>query len=131
MRDSGSIGLSLIVWTICGLVAFLGALCYIELGTEIQRSGSEYSYLLNGFGKLPAFIYSWGSALVIRPTVTATVSLVMAEYFCKAFSNVEDELTKRYIALSCIGKKFLFNVRRDLETSFPNQLKTLLTGTAE
>ena len=73
MRDSGSIGLSLIVWTICGLVAFLGALCYIELGTEIQRSGSEYSYLLNGFGKLPAFIYSWGSALVIRPTVTAKV----------------------------------------------------------
>lgn len=47
LKHAGSIELCLIVWVICGLLALLGALCYIELGTSIPRSGSDYVYLMS------------------------------------------------------------------------------------
>ena len=55
MENSGSVGLTLIVWSLCGGLAMLGALSYAELGTMIPLSGAEYVYLLEGFGALPAF----------------------------------------------------------------------------
>lgn len=87
LEHSGSIGLCLVVWTACGIISLMGALCFAELGTVIPRSGGEYAFLLESFSKLhrfwgplPAFICSWVYVVVLRPAAIAVVILTFAKY---------------------------------------------------
>ncbi|XP_074602018.1 L-type amino acid transporter sobremesa [Brevipalpus obovatus] len=85
LERSGSVGLSLIVWTGCGVVSLLGALCYAELGTLITKSGAEYSYILEAFGSLPAFLFSWVSVFILKPAMLAIICLTLSEYAVSPF----------------------------------------------
>lgn len=59
-----SIGFSLIVWVLCGILSMIGALCYAELGTSIPESGGDYAYISKAFGPLPSFLYLWAANVI-------------------------------------------------------------------
>ncbi|KAM8883794.1 large neutral amino acids transporter small subunit 1 isoform 2-T2 [Synchiropus picturatus] len=80
LMNSGSVGLSLLVWLLAGLLSMFGALCYAELGTTFTKSGAHYTYLLETLGPLPAFLRLWVEFLFIRPAVTSYVCLAFARY---------------------------------------------------
>ncbi|KAM3876935.1 b(0,+)-type amino acid transporter 1 [Diretmus argenteus] len=82
---SGAVGPCLLVWTACGVLATLGALCYAELGTMITKSGGEYSYLMEAFGSIIAYIYSWTTVMVLKPSSFAIICLSLAEYASTPF----------------------------------------------
>lgn len=79
-RGTGSVGLSLVVWTLCGVLAMGGGLCYAELGTLIHKSGGEYAYLKEAFGNVPAFLYAWITVTILKPSSLAVICLTCAEY---------------------------------------------------
>ena len=106
---SGSVGLSLVVWALCGLISLLGALCYVELGLLIPKSGGGYAYVMEAFGPLAAFLFSWVYSLFLKPAASAILLLVFASYVIEPFfegcSDREDlVLLQKLLAVSALGK---------------------------
>ncbi|XP_050074527.1 b(0,+)-type amino acid transporter 1-like [Anopheles maculipalpis] len=95
LRYSGSVGFCLVVWTVCGGISLLGALCFAELGTVVPRSGAEYAYLIEAFkkshsfwGPLPSFICAWVYVMILRPAEIAVIILTFAEYSILPFRHL-------------------------------------------
>ncbi|KAK6641603.1 hypothetical protein RUM44_013318 [Polyplax serrata] len=82
---TGSVGMSFVIWVACGLLSLLGALAYAELGTMNTSSGAEYAYFMDAFGPMPAFLFSWVSTLVLKPSQMAIICLSFAKYAVEAF----------------------------------------------
>ncbi|XP_067345621.1 b(0,+)-type amino acid transporter 1 isoform X1 [Channa argus] len=82
---SGAVGPCLLIWTACGVLATLGALCYAELGTMITKSGGEYSYLMEALGPIPAYLFSWTTVMVLKPSSLAIITMSFAKYASTPF----------------------------------------------
>nr|XP_045010756.1 B(0,+)-type amino acid transporter 1 isoform X1 [Jaculus jaculus] len=85
LANTEAVGPCLIIWAACGILATLGALCFAELGTMITKSGGEYPYLMEAFGPIPAYLFSWTSLIVMKPSSFAIICLSFSEYVCAAF----------------------------------------------
>ena len=53
-QSNGRLGLALLVWVVGGVLSFLGALTYAELGASKPDAGGLYTYIRDAFGPLPA-----------------------------------------------------------------------------
>ena len=73
--------LILLIWTIGGLIALTGALTFAELGGMFPKAGGVYVFLKEAYGDLVAFLYGWGTLLVINTGALAAISMIFAEYF--------------------------------------------------
>lgn len=80
LEDAGSVGASLVIWSVCGLLCLLGALCLSELATSISSSGGEYTYIRLAYGPLPAFLYLWVTFTIILPCSNAISALTFSKY---------------------------------------------------
>ncbi len=80
LQEVGSVGGSLLIWSICGVISLVGAICYAELGTSILKSGADYAYISEAFGPLPGFLYLWVAIIVIMPTGNAVCALTFSYY---------------------------------------------------
>ncbi|XP_046586731.1 b(0,+)-type amino acid transporter 1 isoform X3 [Neodiprion lecontei] len=102
---TGSIGVSFLVWTACGILSLCGALAYAELGTMNTSSGAEYAYFMDAFGAPPAFLFSWVSTLVLKPSQMAIICLSFAQYAVEAFvaeCNPPEEVVKLVALLAIV-----------------------------
>ncbi|XP_048255367.1 large neutral amino acids transporter small subunit 1-like [Haliotis rufescens] len=78
-----SVGLSLLVWTLCGVVTYCAAMCYAEYGTRVKKSGGTYTYIREAFGDLAGFVFLWTQLVLVRPLSVVLASLASAEYIMR------------------------------------------------
>ncbi|MED6243851.1 b(0,+)-type amino acid transporter 1, partial [Ataeniobius toweri] len=76
------------------------ALCYAELGTMITKSGAEYSYLIEAFGSLVGYLYSWTTVMVLKPSSFAIITLSFAEYASAPFYP---DCTPPLVVIKCLS----------------------------
>jgi len=110
-ENVNSAGMSLLVWVGCGVLCILAALCYAELGTAINSSGGEKTYLSRSFGPLVGFLYSWTAILIVKPASLAGVSMAFSAYVCEPFYRGEGDPPSwmlKVISVLGIGKKKTF-----------------------
>ena len=91
----------MVLWTLGGIAALCGALCYAELGAAFPRSGGEYNFLSRIFHPAAGFIAGWISATVGFAAPIALVSLAFAAYLTPA-SAADTKIIERLIAGSLI-----------------------------
>jgi APA family basic amino acid/polyamine antiporter len=87
-RELGSAPLIFAVWLTAGLISFVGALAYAELGAMLPHSGGQYVYIREAYGRLAAFLAGWSFFLVIQSGAIAAVSTVFALYLSYLFPSV-------------------------------------------
>jgi APA family basic amino acid/polyamine antiporter len=76
--DLGHPGWIYLLWTIGGVLAFAGALCYAELGAAMPEAGAEYVYLRATYGSALGFMSAFVSLIAgfSAPIAAAVKSLV-------------------------------------------------------
>src|SRR6478672_10113634 len=91
--SEGRLGVALLVWIVGGVLSFLGALTYGELGASRPDSGGLYAYIRDAFGPLPAFLYGWTKFFVISAGSAATLAVAFTAYL------------QQFVALSPLAAK--------------------------
>jgi L-type amino acid transporter 6 len=81
---------ALSVWIFTGILVWMGAAAFIELGTRIPHNGGMQEYLRHCYGDVYGFLFAWAWILLSRSCAMAMISLVFSEYLFKTVSPDHD-----------------------------------------
>lgn len=81
--NTDSIGASIVVWLLSGLLAWTGASSFAELGASIPLNGGSQAYLNYSFGPLSAFLYTWSALTALKPGAGAIIATIFGEYVAR------------------------------------------------
>lgn len=76
--------LFLAVWVAGGVVSFLAALSFAELGAMYPEAGGQYVYLREAFGDVAAFLYGWLMFIAGSTAGISTLTVGFAAYLGQA-----------------------------------------------
>ncbi|OWF36347.1 large neutral amino acids transporter small subunit 1-like [Mizuhopecten yessoensis] len=122
LRSAGSVGASLVVWLIGGLINMMLALCFAELGTMLPHAGGPYAYVMHTFGPLPGFLIMWGYVVLVAGPFWAFLAYTAALYIvqpvypdCEAPDSAVKLLAGwimiTMVILNCVYMKYVIKVQ--------------------
>src|SRR5882724_11583722 len=97
------------VWIFTGILSFLGALAYAELGAMIPATGGQYVFLREAYGPLLAFLCGWTYFFVVISASIAWLAINFATYLGHFFTL--DPLLAKAIGVALITAVTAINYR--------------------
>ena len=91
--NTGSIGASIVIWMLSGLLAWTGASSFAELGASIPLNGGSQAYLNYSFGPLSAFLYTWSALTALKPGAGAIIATIFGEYVARIIFHATGRAT--------------------------------------
>ncbi|KAK7054825.1 hypothetical protein VNI00_003288 [Paramarasmius palmivorus] len=67
VSNTKSVGASLTVWLVSGLLAWTGASSFAELGSAIPQNGGAQAYLSYAYGPLVSYLFAWTAIIALKP----------------------------------------------------------------
>ncbi|MEO6550072.1 MAG: amino acid permease [Ferruginibacter sp.] len=102
---------AVITYIVCGVLIFLIALCFAELGSKTTESGGVYQYIETAFGPYAGFLANniyWLGASVISDAALANALADTLKYF---FPSLNNELFRISFFIIIFGGIAFLNVR--------------------
>lgn len=109
---------ALVVWTLAGGIALLGALCYCEMVSVVNKTGASYIFILDCYGKAAGFSVNWTNALIFAPCDACILLVTIGLYACAPFFNDHNSVEYMWCSkmvgmivmviiagISCLGAK--------------------------
>lgn len=101
-------GYAILTWLAGGLVTFLGAMTFSELGSRFPQEGGVYVYLKQAYGAPAGFLYGWIILLIVNTGALAALGMAFADYLT-FFLPVSDSM-KSVVAIFTIWGLTLLNI---------------------
>lgn len=121
LRNTGSIGLSLMYWVLGSLAAASSLSIYLEYASYFpSRSGSEVVYLEQAF---PRPVYFWPTTFAVQSVLlsfSSSNAIVMAQYLYRIAGATPSAWALKGVAIACYSLAYfcvLFNTRASYSLS--------------
>lgn len=74
VANTESVGASLMVWLVSGVLAWTGASSFAELGSAIPQNGGAQAYLSYAYGPLVSYLFAWTAIIALKPGCYFSIS---------------------------------------------------------
>lgn len=82
----------LMLWLFGGIIAFIGAQVYGELGSVMPRSGGEYNFLSNLYHPSVGFMSGFFSMFVGFAAPIALAAIALSSYFANIYNGINPKI---------------------------------------
>jgi APA family basic amino acid/polyamine antiporter len=86
LRDTGNPTALLGLWTLGGLLALCGAVTVAELATALPRSGGDYVFVREAYGRGAGFVSGWATFTLGFAAPTAVIAHLAVTYLSAPYS---------------------------------------------
>lgn len=114
------------VWVLGAALATLGGLTFAEIASMRPKTGGQYVYLLEGYGRPLAFVYGW-NGILIGPAGLGALGVGFATFFLQFFQL---DWPVPVVAASVVGFLTLLNIVGTSRSSLVMKVFTTLKVSA-
>lgn len=115
---------SIIAYMVCGVLIFIIAMCFAEIGSKITTTGGAYLYIENAFGRYAGFlanIMHWFGYAIMSD---AAIANALADTLSIFFPPLHDPLYRAFFFAIIFGGLVFINIRGIKQGIFIVELST-------
>jgi APA family basic amino acid/polyamine antiporter len=101
---------AILAYLVCGLAIALVLTCYVEIGSQVTRSGGAIAYIEDGFGPMAGFVAWVVYALVFCAASDAAISLVLVDALASVVPALDNALVRAAGLVALFGGLAAVNI---------------------